>query len=61
MGSGRRASEVFAGLEILEKLEMLSARFRPPYAEILPRNYFILKKKRASGARSYDFDCHARY
>jgi hypothetical protein len=45
MGSGRRASEVFAGLEILEDLEMLSARFKSPYAGILPRNHFILKKR----------------
>jgi hypothetical protein len=61
MGSGRRASEVFADFEILEDLEMLSARFKSPYARILPRNHFILKKKRASGARSYDFGCHARF
>jgi type II secretory pathway predicted ATPase ExeA len=45
MGSGRRASEVFAGLEILEDLEMISARLRSPYAGILPRNHFILKKR----------------
>jgi hypothetical protein len=61
MGSGRRASEVFAGLEIMEDLEVLSARFRLPYAGILPRNHFILKKKRASGATEYDFGCHARF
>jgi len=61
MGSGRLASEVFAGLEILEDLEMLSARFRSPYARILPRNHFILKKKRASGAMKYDFSCQARF
>jgi len=45
MGSGRWASEVFVRLEILEDLEMLSARFRSPYARILPRNHFILKKR----------------
>jgi hypothetical protein len=50
MGSGRAASEVFAGFEIPADLEMLSARFRSPYARILPRNHFILKKKMASGA-----------
>jgi hypothetical protein len=61
MGSERRASEVFAGLEILEDLEMLSARFRSPYARILPRNNFILKIKRASGATEYDFGYHARF
>jgi hypothetical protein len=44
MGSGRSASEVFAGLEILADLEKLSASFRSPYAGILPRNHFILKK-----------------
>jgi hypothetical protein len=61
MGSGRRASEVFAGLEILEDSEIHSARFRSPYAWILPRNHFILKKKRASGATEYDFGCRARF
>jgi hypothetical protein len=49
MESGWRASEVFAGLEIMEDLEILSARFRSLYARILPRNHFILKKMRASG------------
>jgi hypothetical protein len=51
MGSGLRASEVFARIEILEALEMLSARFRSHYARILPRNHFILKKK--EGRRPY--------
>jgi hypothetical protein len=50
MGSGRRALEIFVGLEVLEGLEILLARFRSPYARILSRNHFILKKKRASGA-----------
>jgi len=45
MGSGRRASEIFAGLEILEDQAMHSARFRSPYATILPRNHFTLKKR----------------
>jgi hypothetical protein len=61
MGSGRRASEVFAGLEILEDLEILSARFRSPYARILPRNHFILIKKRAFGATEHDFGYPARF
>jgi hypothetical protein len=43
--SGRRASEIFAGLEILEDQGMYSARFRSPYAMILPRNHFTLKKE----------------
>jgi len=45
MESGRRASEIFAGLEILEDQAMHSARFRSPYATILPRNHFTLKKR----------------
>jgi hypothetical protein len=61
MGSGRRASEVFAGLEILEDIEILSARFRSPYAVILPRNPFHFEKKRASCATEYDFGCNAGF
>jgi hypothetical protein len=45
MESGRRATEIFAGPEILEDQEMHPAHFRSPYGTILPRNYFILKKR----------------
>jgi hypothetical protein len=45
MRSGRLAFEIFIGLDILEDFEILSARFRSPYARILPRNHFILKKR----------------
>jgi len=38
--SGRQAFEIFTGLEILGDQEMHSARLRPPYATILPRNHF---------------------
>jgi hypothetical protein len=40
--------EVFGGIQVLEVLEVHSARFGPPDTKILPRNHFTSKKKGAS-------------
>jgi len=42
--AGGGAFEFVADLITLKSLEMHSARFAPPYATTLPRNYFTFKK-----------------
>jgi len=48
--AGGGGLESLAGFQFLGICEMHSARFGSPYAKVLPRNHFILKKMGVSDA-----------